>query len=246
MSITIRTLPYWQLRRFSPRVLAILARHLDLEPVIAAYLQTIGESAKTFKTVYDAMLARESTRGLRYAAGKDKVDALRRKLRGWVSMLSGQVDFDTTRYGNNPNVPDDVLDDVEQFLIFLTELEENRGEPFGFSEALRGDLEPALAEAQALMSEVGTDAAGRSATTTELREAAVAFNRDLVSFRRTLATHLGTSHADYQKLRTKRAQSPDADDDIVDDDMPPADEVPAEEALEDAIAEGIDAEEAAE
>jgi hypothetical protein len=244
MSFT--TIPYWRLRRLSPRVLAILARHADLEPVIAAFLQTIGVSAATFRDVYDRALARQGSQGIRSAAGREKVTILRRKLRGWVSLLLAEVEFDASQYGDNPNVPDDVMDDAEQFLIFLGELEEGREEPFAFSESLRADLEPALADARASMGAVGTGAAGRSDMTEELREAAVAFNRDLVSFRRALAAHLGRSHADYQKLRTAKAQTPDADDDEVADDMPPSDEPSPDEALEDAIAEETDAEDAAE
>jgi hypothetical protein len=216
---------------------------------IAAYAQTIGGSAQTFREVYDRALARQGTQGVRSAAAREKVKTLRKKLRGWVSMLASEVDFDATQYGDNPNVPDDVMNDVDQFLIFVAELEDERGEPFGFSEALRTDLEPALAEARASMGEVGTGAAGRSSLTEELRDSAQAFTRDLVSFRRALAAHLGRSHADYQKLRTAKAQTPDADDDQIADDMPPADEPTPEEALEDAAAEGGEthgAEEAAE
>jgi hypothetical protein len=247
--MAITTIPYWRLRRFAPRVLAILARHADLEPVIQEYAQTIGLSAASFLSLYDQSLARKDTQGVRHASGKAKVDELRRKLRGWVAMVGAEVEFDATKYGDNPNVPDDVINDVDQFLTFVTEYEESAGEPLAFSGTLRQDLEQALAETKALMADVSTGAAGRSSLTEELREAAQTFNRHLVAFRRTLAAHLGTSHADYQKLRTVRAQTPDADDDQVADDMPPEDEVSPEEALEDAIAESgeIDgAEEAAE
>lgn len=245
--MTITTIPYWKLRRFSARCLAILARYEGTEPVLAAYMMTLGISAKRWNELYDKSLAQRGTRGLEHATGKELIAILRTKLRGWVAMLAPSIDsLDPKEYGDNPNVPEDVISDTEQLLTFVDSWEASNGAKLEFTDLMREDLQQALDAAKASWSTASNAAAARSDLTDELKQAARAFNADLVAFRRTLAAHLGTRHADYQKLRLSKAQTPDEDDDVVDDDMPPADEVSPEEALEDAIAGGTVAEEAAE
>jgi hypothetical protein len=208
---------------------------------------TLGKTAKRWNELYDMWLAERGSRDLEHATGKGQIASLRTKLRGWVAMAAATMkSLDTTEYGDNPNVPEDVIADTEQFLVFVDKWEESNGEKLEFTDLLRDDLQQALAEAKASWNVASGAAADKSNLTEELKQAALAFNADLVAFRRTLAAHLGTNHADYQKLRTSKAQTIDVDDDQVDDDMPPADEVSPEEALEDALVEGGDAEAAAE
>ena len=55
----------------------------------------------------------------------------------------------------------------------------------------------------------------------ETRAAAVTLNRELVALRRTLRAHLGSSHLDYQTLRSSRAATVDeaeGDQEVVSDD----------------------------
>jgi hypothetical protein len=244
--MTKSTIPYWRLRRFAPRSLAVLGRHAETEPIIGAYQGTLGISALTFKELYDRSLVTDGAQDVNHAQARELVGNLHRRLRGWASIVGSVItSLNASEYGDNPSVPDDVISDVEQFELHVTDWEASN-QPLPFGDTMREDLAQARAQLEATMTTVGDAAAVRSSMTTELKEAALAFNRDLVAFRRSLAALFGTSHSDYQKLRAGKASTPDVDDDEVADDMPPAEEPSMEEALEDAVAEGSDAEEAAE
>ena len=112
----------------------------------------------------------------------------------------------------NQEVPDEVITDAKSLLDHATRPAEG-ADPLPYADALAADLGAAIEAAEAHWNQAGSAADEMAALQAAARASALAFEKDLVAFRRALAATIGRSHPDYQKLRVDRARAVDIDDD---------------------------------
>jgi hypothetical protein len=148
------------------------------------------------------------------AEGRSAIASLVKLMQTWLPLLKRDVPgFDGGTYGDNPEVPDDVIEDGERLASVLDEFRDSKGNPLPYQKAALDALTPAV---QAAIKEWGeaeaTDAQYQQSFAT-VRQMAEPLQRDLVTLRRTLMVTAGRSDKDYQKLRAERAGFPDEDDD---------------------------------
>jgi hypothetical protein len=209
-------------------VIRVFDRHKEAEPAIAAFEPTLLPAAGGFNEAYDDAQAQSVSRAKAMGAGHGAVDTLFRKGQGWLGLLAKDVPgFDPSSFGDTRNVPDDVIRDAQQILRVVDRAVAD-GVELPYAEALRSDLEPAIAAAQAEWGGAGESRADEARLIKAVREAAATFRAELIAFRRTLRAHVGTSHPDYQKLRAGKVSTPDEDDDEVAASLPNAQEAALE------------------
>lgn len=214
------------LRRLAGRSVAVLERHKDRQPALGAFVGSLDTDAHAFIEAYDAVMAGTSGRKRRSATGTSAVKELARKARMWLAHLHKDVpNFDRSEFLRAPSVSDDVINDAKRMLAVADEYEQNRAGELPYAEAMRADLEEAIA-ALHLADQSHTNNRSEFAQMLKTaRDAAMAFHQELVAFRRTLAAEVGRKHPDYQRLRMAVAQSgsnaaeEDGEQDTVADDL---------------------------
>lgn len=223
----------WKLRRLSSRALRVFERRKATEPAIAAFEPTLLPVADAFMEAYDKARAHRMSRAQAMGTGKGAIGELLRKMRAWTGLLARDVTaFQRGEYGDSPKVPDDVIHDAQN-LVRVVRNRADEGAPLSYQDGLIADLEPAIAAAQAEWGTAGTSSSTQSELLEEARKAADAFNTELIAFRRVLRALIGSSHPDYQKLRSARVTSPDADDDEVAASLPDEQEAQLEPPADD-------------
>jgi hypothetical protein len=142
--------------------------------------------------------------------GKGAVAALLKSVRAWLPLVQRDVPgFDSSSYGDQPTVPDDVLEDGARLFDVVHDHVEVAGNPLAYRDAFLADLDAKLKDANKEWSEAEAADKAYQALLAAVRKAAEQFDADLVAFRKTLATVLGRSDRDFQKLRAEKAQAPD-------------------------------------
>jgi hypothetical protein len=213
------------LRRLAPRALRVYERHADKEPGLAAFAASLVVHATAFIEHYDAVREYSSRRFLERKQGKQAIDTVVTKLRIWTPQVAR--DLTTIKvgdFGNNTDVPEEVIRDAKS----LMEHAQNGtvdDEPLAYADALLADLGAAVEAARAQWSEAEAATDGMNELRARARASAVAFERDMVAFRRALVAVIGRTHPDYRKLRIDRAPVADVDDDPK---APPASELASE------------------
>jgi hypothetical protein len=206
----------------------VFDRHKEAEPAFAAFEPTLVPAAEGFNEAYDEAETHTVSRAVAMGTGRTASDTLYRKMQGWVGLLAKDVPgFDVTTFTETRNVPDDVIRAAQQ-VMRVADRAVADGVELPYAEALRSDLEPAIAAAQAEWGDAGTSRADEAKLLKAVRDAASTLQAELIAFRRTLRAHLGTSHPDYQKLRASKVATPDEDDDEVAANLPEAQEAEAE------------------
>jgi hypothetical protein len=195
-----------------------MERHLDRAPALSIYSQTLGNSAARFITAFEHAEGLQSAVTTSIDVRSQAVDLLGRTMRAWSAALAKDLKgFDRSKYGDKPNVPEDVINDAESMLIMLDKHVEAGGELPFYADTLKQDMTAQIEAAKAELAQTGTQSATLSDARAELKAAAVEFHRDLVAFRSALRALVGPQHADYQKLRVARGSTPDVDDDVKED-----------------------------
>jgi hypothetical protein len=217
----------WKLRRLAGRVIRIIQRRKASSPVIGAYEGTTVPKARAFTQAYDRTATYAGTYRKEMNEGRNAVGVLLTAMRAWIPLVARDVSgLIASVFGDQPNVPDDVIDDAER-LITIIDLHRNAAdEPLPYREAALAQLTPALESAAKEWQEAESADKTYQDLLQTVRAAADAFDVDLIALRRSLIAVGGRNDKDYQKLRAIRAAAADEDDDA--DGPPPSTVVPAE------------------
>jgi hypothetical protein len=192
----------------------VFARHKDKEPGLATFEKPAVESARSFITMHDMVTRAAAERLQEHGNGKTKIDELLKKERIWAAKLSIDIPgLNPADFGDNPDVPDDVLSDGDKLIEIGTNHRDLNGEPLPYAELLVQDLGAAIEEAKTEWDEAEGVQGGYRTLRAQCREAAAAFEKGLIAFRRALKAVIGRAHPDFQKLRVERARTRDVDDD---------------------------------
>ncbi|UJR78521.1 hypothetical protein [Sandaracinus amylolyticus] len=204
----------WKSRRLAPRALKVWERHKDASPAVLAFEAPLGTSARGFLSIYTEVTAYRAAWKREMEEGRGSMLALKKELDRWKPHIARErPTFDLREIGDQPNVPEDLIEDSLAAADELDLIRLPDGAPTPWAAAAAASIR-ALADA----TERETDeAATADSTYSQLlkatREAQVVFEAELSRFRATLRAVLGSSHPDVQKLRANRATSSDEDDD---------------------------------
>lgn len=214
--------PHWKLRRLAPRAKRVLARRSGEAPVLAAYSATLPGKADAFIQAYDSSAHYQTDWRREMKEGKSAVADLLKLLRGWLPLLARDIPgFDSSSFGDQPDVPDDVIEDAERLVLALTGAKDHSGKDLPFEDAASKVLEPAIQAAMKEWSEAEASDAKYQSLLAEVRSTADAFDKELQAFRLSLGSVVGRSNKDFQKLRAERASQAD-DEDEAEGPKPPA------------------------
>lgn len=204
---------YWKLRRITRRAKRVLARRGAGNAVIAAYNATLPAKADAYIAAYDAATKYENTWRREMAEGRGAIAALLKAIRSWLPFLVRDVpNFDGSTFGDQPNVPDDVLDDGNRLLDSFDESTGADGNPLPYRDAAIQALTPLLAAADTEWSEAEAADSTYQQMLATVRATGAVIDLELQTFRRTLVSELGRKDKDFQKLRVERASQQDEDD----------------------------------
>ena len=208
------------LRRLAARALRVLERHKDTEPAIGALVGSLDVDAKAFIEAYDAVMSGSPSRRLGSSSSSAPVDALVKKQRMWLALLTKDVpQFKRSEYLQNKGVADDVATSTSQLLGAVEDYNSAAAEPLPYTDELTADLEAALSELQGSVGARNTARADYSALLATARQRAEAFYRELIALRSTLSAAVGRAHPDYRLLRNPSGQTGDGESDTVADDL---------------------------
>ena len=212
----------WKLRRLAPRAVRVINRRVNDSRAIKAYEETLIPKAQTFMTAYDQSARYEATARSEMKEGNDAIDALLRNIRSWLPVVQRDiVGFDSSDYGDKPDVPDDVLEDAGRLYDVVDDYSDQDGKPLRYQDTCLTEFEPAIQRATKEWGEAEAADKTYQDLMSKVRTSAEAFDTELQAFRKTLASLVGRSDKDYQKLRAKKAQTLDEDDDPQAPEPPP-------------------------
>jgi hypothetical protein len=209
------SMTYWKLRRLGPRAVRVFQRRQAALPAIAAYEGTLLPKEQGFALYYDEIAHYRAPWQDDMAHGKGAVGRLLAVLRGWLPLVQRDVpSFDSSELAYEPDVPDDVLEDAARLHDIVFDHRDAAGQPLPYQQSCLAVIDRVLMEAQ-------REWAGAEATDqrygdllARVRAAGEQLDLDLQAFRRTVASHVGRSDKDFQKLRAEHAQDIDEDDDL--------------------------------
>lgn len=206
--------PHWKLRRLAPRAKRVLARRSAESPALAAYKDSLPAKADAFIQAYDGLMQVQAKWRKEMGEGKSAVAALLKTIRVWLPLLARDVPgFDSTSFGDQPGVPDDVIEDGERLLLGLADGKDKDGKDLAYKSSAEAALDAAIKAASKEWSEAEASDAEHQSRLAAVRETADAFDKELQAFRQTLGSALGRSNKDFQKLRSERASQADDEDD---------------------------------
>jgi len=206
--------PHWKLRRLAPRAKRVLARRSGESPALEAYSGSLPSKADAFIRAYDASARYQAEWRREMKEGKGAVAELLRILRGWLPLLSRDVPgFDSTSFGDQPDVPDDVIEDAERVLLALDGAKDRSGKSLSYERTGTAAIEPAIQAAIKEWSEAEMSDAEYQSLLSMVRSTGDVFDKELQAFRLALGSVVGRTHKDFQKLRAERASLADEDDD---------------------------------
>lgn len=204
---------HWKARRLAPRALKVVARHAD-KPPIAVYTDTLGPMATAFIEAYDAAGKHEVTWRREMAEGRGAMKALQTEIDAWKPHVGRErPGFDLTTIGDRPTVPEDLVQDAIALAEELDAVHAADGSaaPWATTAAARIRETAALAERET--DEASAADSAHSEQLARVRAAKAELDAELSNLRDTLRAVLGRNHPDFQKLRARKAATPDVEDD---------------------------------
>jgi hypothetical protein len=205
---------FWKLRRLAPRAIRVVQRRGTESPALAAYSATLVPKAETFISAYDKAGKYEATWRKEMGEGKGAVASVLKTMRAWLPLVQRDVPgFDSSSYGDQPTVPDDVLEDGGRLFDVVHDHLDAAGNPLAYRDAFIADFDGILKEAGKEWSEAEAADKSYQALLAAVRQGAEQFDLELVAFRKTLSSVVGRGDKDFQKLRAERAQAPDEEED---------------------------------
>jgi hypothetical protein len=204
----------WKLRRLAGRTVRVIDRRKISSTAIAAYERTTVPEARAFMQAYDEAARYGGTFRKEMAEGRNAVGVLLRKMQAWVPLVARDVSgFLAAEFGDQPSVPDDVIDDADRFHVIVDLHRNAAGEPLAYRDAALAEIGPAMEAAAREWSEAETADKRYQDLLQTVRAAAAAFDTDLKALRRTLCAIASRNDKDFQKLRAARAGAADEEDD---------------------------------
>ncbi len=208
------TTPQWKLRRLAPRAARIVMRRAGESAALAAHAATFGKQSDAYVAAYDRAIKYAATWKKEMEEGRGAVGALLKAMQAWLPLVARDVPgFEAGIYGDQPQVPDDVLEDGERLLAVIDEARTAQGEALAYREQATASLGPLVQAAAKEWAEAEAADKEYQTVMANLRVQAADVQRDLVALRRTLLATVGRNDKDYQKLRAERAGYADEDDD---------------------------------
>jgi len=192
----------------------IVNRRATESPAVTAFLATLLSNANAYIAAYDGATKYQSSRKKEMDEGRDAVAALLKVMQAWLPLLKRDIPgFDGGIYGDNPEVPDDVIEDGERLASVIDEFRDKAGNPLAYQKAALDALAATLQAAVKEWAEAEAADAQYQRSYAVVRATADSLQQDLVALRRTLLATFGRNDKDYLKLRVERAGYPDEDDD---------------------------------
>jgi len=216
MTLTIPNTPFWLLRRLASRCIRVHARQKGKAAGLAIFDATLPGYCDTYIERYDALRQLAKKRMKERREGKLSIKDLLHTMRIWAPILARDIEeVRAGEFGENLSVPDDVIRDTKELLKYATEHTDMAGEPLPYLDTLVADITPVLEAAEKEWGEAEEAQESYSDMRNAVHEVAVALEKDLIAYRKSLKTVVGPGHHDYQKLRVDRARAADEDDDEV-------------------------------
>lgn len=213
--------PLWKQRRLAVRAKRVQARRSADSPIIGAYGSTLGPAADAYCDAYDLANQYESTWKRELGEGKGAVAKLLKTMQGWLPLLTRDVPkFDASDFGDQPGVPDDVIEDGTRLRAALETATGKDGLPLSYRDAAVAALTADLAAATKEWTEAEAADAAYQKMLGDVRTTAGAFDEELKAFRRSLVALFGRNDKDFQRLRADKVMQDDEDD------APPAEPSP--------------------
>lgn len=168
---------------------------------------------------YDGVKRFNATWQKEMREGHGAVSDLVGAIRVWLPRLTVDLPhFDRSTFADTA-VPDDVIEDAERLRDTveshqeLAAQDDNPLKPLPYAGDLLGQLLPAYSAALKEWHEAEEANSHYQQSLAKTRALAGQLQQELVAFRETLASVVGRSDVDYQKLRDARAAAPDPEDD---------------------------------
>jgi hypothetical protein len=206
--------PNWKRRRLAARALRVQARRATSSPPIKAFGATLVPKAQAFIDAYDKAAMHETAWKREMNEGRGAIAALLVQMRSWLPVIHGDVPtLNTSTFGDNPEVPDDVIGDAERLIAEATDAKTALGDPLPYLAELQTTFGAELEKARTEWKEAEASDSSYQLLLATARETGDVFDNELTRFRRTLAAVAGRQDKDYQKLRASRVSHADEDDD---------------------------------
>lgn len=211
--------PQWKLRRLASRTLRVFERRSPNSDSLKAFGPTLVPTARDFIASYDGVKRFGAKWQKEMAEGRGAVFTLVSQMREWLPRLSVDLPhFDRSTFADT-SVPDDVMEDAERLRDTIEDHEAlaadaaNQLKPLPYATDLLAKLGLAYAAATKEWREAEEADSHYQQALAKTRALAGQLQQELVAFRETLASVVGRSDMDYQKLRTQRAATADPEDD---------------------------------
>jgi len=206
--------PQWKLRRLAPRAIRIVKRRSPDSKVIATFAQTAVPKAEAYMSTYDRSMKYHANWKREMEEGRTAIARLLKQIQAWSPLLKRDVPgFEGSVYGDQPVVPDDVIEDGERMASVIDEFRDGKGNPLAYQKEALEQLGPVLEAATKEWTEAEAADSEHQKLLASVRDMADDLQKDLIALRRCLLIAVGRSDRDYQKLRSERAGLPDEDDD---------------------------------
>lgn len=204
----------WKLRRFAPRALKVWERHKDANPAVMAFEGPLGTSARGYLAIYTEVTAYRADWKREMSEGRGSMLELKKELDRWKPHIARErPSFDLREIGDQPAVPEDLIEDCHAAADELDEVKSADGTQAPWAAAAAASIRGKADVAERETDEAAAADSKYSQLLTSTRERQAVFAAELSRFRATLRSVLGSSHPDVQKLRANRASSIDEDDD---------------------------------
>ena len=201
----------WKLRTLGLRAMRIGPRVAQLDEGLAALSELLVASAQTFIETYDAARAFEAQRGAEMEQGRSAIEALNTRVRVWFGALQRDVPgFESARIEGSIDQPDLLLADAQRML----EVVQAQDGTLAYADKLVTQLSSAMEQAETQWTGAREAIAKQQELRAVARTHALELHKQLVVFRRALRAVVGSSHHDYQNLRTSRMQSEEAQEEV--------------------------------
>jgi hypothetical protein len=213
------TAPQWKVRRLASRAVRVVERRGAEDLTLKAFETTLIPVANQFIASYDGIKRFNAKWQKELREGHGAVADLIKTIRKWLPRLAADIPhFDRSTFADTA-VPDDVIEDAQRLRETIEDHQELQAEPgsglkpLGYASALLADLETSFGRALKEWREAETADSAYQQALERTRRLAGEFFQELIAFRETLASVVGRSDTDYQKLRTSRATTQDTEDD---------------------------------
>lgn len=205
--------PAWKGRRQASRAIKVLERNAD-EPAIAAYTDSLRTKSNDFILAYDTAGKHEATWRREMAEGRGAMALLQKEIDAWKPHVARErPGFDLTTIGDRPTVPEDLVQDAIALAEELDEVRAADGSTPAWATAAAVSIRAKADDAERETDEAAAADSAHNEQLATVRATKAVFEAELSKFRETLRVVLGRNHPDFQKLRAKRAATPDVEDD---------------------------------